>query len=155
MQTVRTSGAVSLQRHCPTCPLATRTHQVGGAQDSVGAVVANLTLGPGVGLHTGLGGEARELRGAGSGGVAVEQVPGEVAAEALGHDAADPGVEAGGAVEALARGGDEFRDGLEDHLHELGREEEAMQSLEKAIELSKEKKAIYLDRKEAWCKQAI
>ncbi|MBW2262586.1 MAG: thioredoxin family protein [Deltaproteobacteria bacterium] len=37
-------------------------------------------------------------------------------------------------------------------LHKLGREEEAMQSLEKAIELSKEKKAIYLDRKEAWCK---
>ena len=36
-------------------------------------------------------------------------------------------------------------------LKKLGREEEAMQSLEKAIELSKEMKAIYLDRKEAWC----
>ncbi len=37
-------------------------------------------------------------------------------------------------------------------LHKLGREDEAMQSLDKAIELSKEKKAIYIDRKEAWCK---
>jgi tetratricopeptide (TPR) repeat protein len=36
-------------------------------------------------------------------------------------------------------------------LKKLGREDEARQSLEMAIELSKEKKAIYLDRKEAWC----
>jgi thioredoxin-like negative regulator of GroEL len=38
-------------------------------------------------------------------------------------------------------------------LHQMGRRDEALESLERAIEIAPEKKAIYLDRKEEWTSQ--